>query len=239
MNETARDSIAALAINVLKSIRSVTKVAKKSKMKADVKKDNTLVVSCTTSNGKRLPCARIAGSNTRYTGKETTIVSKSCPITQMKVFRFTDVNRKHPKNYLVFAGTIGEAKRMARNIIQRRGLRYSGLAKRAIGWLMMKTNTQKVNDVYNPLVDSKANENTSKKEVVVKSNDGGKYGLILQDDLNYSLKAIKGGRCTVDIQMKKAMNKIVSIINRKIKGGDFISGKELETPFPEVRGRKK
>lgn len=81
MNETARDSIAALAINVLKSIRSVTKVAKKSGMKADVKKDNTLVVSCTTANGKRLPCARIAGSNTRYTGNETTIISKTCPIT--------------------------------------------------------------------------------------------------------------------------------------------------------------
>lgn len=38
MHETARDSIAACAINALKSIRAVTKVAKPSKVKVDLKK---------------------------------------------------------------------------------------------------------------------------------------------------------------------------------------------------------
>lgn len=39
------------------------------------------------------------------------------------------------------------------------------------------------------------------------------------DNLNYALDALKGGRGTVDTQMKKAMNKIVSVINRKIPDG--------------------
>ena len=63
--------------------------------------------------------------------------------------------------------------------------------------------------------------------------------MVLDDNLRYALAAIKGGQVAVDTQLKKAMNKIVSVINQKIKknGGLFGDGK-LDTPFPEVRQRK-
>jgi len=83
---------------------------------------------------------------------------------------------------------------------------------------------------------------TATKEIVAKSNDGngGKYSLVLYDNLRYAADAIKGGRQAVNVQMKKAMNKIVSIINRKIPdGGTFFGTKKLATPFPEVVRKRK
>ena len=82
---------------------------------------------------------------------------------------------------------------------------------------------------------------TSKREIIAKSKDGngGKYALVLDDNLRYALDAIKGGRAAVDMQMKKAMNKIVSVINQKLKkNGGLFGPQKLETPFPEVRKRK-
>lgn len=64
-------------------------------------------------------------------------------------------------------------------------------------------------------------------------NGNGIYSLTLYDDLNYALEAIRGGQSAVDIAMKKAMNKIVSIIRRKTK--NLIGVKPPEVPFPELR----
>lgn len=48
LGETARDSVAACAITVLKAVRTITKVAKLSGIKVQVKADNTLFPAYTT-----------------------------------------------------------------------------------------------------------------------------------------------------------------------------------------------
>jgi len=64
--------------------------------------------------------------------------------------------------------------------------------------------------------------------------------LVLDDNLRYAQDAVKGGKAAVDTQMKKAMNKIVSVINQKLKrNGGILGPSKLETPFPEVRQRRK
>ena len=64
--------------------------------------------------------------------------------------------------------------------------------------------------------------------------------MVLYDNLRYAADAVKGGRQAVNVQMKKAMNKIVSIINKKIPdGGTFFGPKKLATPFPEVVRKRK
>ena len=135
------------------------------------------------------------------------------------------------------------AKRKAKDIVRRRQIRYAGLARRAIGILMQKTSTKtKVNDKVPMNVTALAKTVTYKRELIAKSNDGngGKYALALLDDLRYALDAIRGGKASVDMQMKKAMNKIVSVINRKIPDGNtFFSQRKLATPFPEVASRRK
>lgn len=239
MNETARDSIAATAITALKSIRAVTKVFKPSRIKPTVVQDKTLKQSFYTIGNKKIPCIRIVGSNQRYNGNERLRFSSMRLADSIaKVFRFDDKFSDDGSKYLIVASSSGEAKKIAKSIVAGKAAAYAGLAKRAVSKLMMKTNTnQKVNDAVTYLANKTAQEVTHKREVIAKAKDGngGKYGLILVDELRYAFDAIKGGRAEVENAMKRALNKITHQINNKISKGDFLFARKLETPFPEVR----
>lgn len=244
MHETARDSIAACAIQALKSIRTVTKVAKPNSIKVDVAVDSSLCASGTREGGRNTFCVRNRTTGQRYVGQEQVRRAEKAPCRNLHVFRFTDDYGKQKKHYLILATTSTAARKYARKIVAKRLLAYSGLAKRALGVLMMKTSTVRVNDPVSTTVNAKAFEKTDRKEVVARSTDGngGKYGLILNDDLRYALDAIKGGRGQVDAQLKKAMNKVVGLMIHKLekKGQNgFLGFGKLKTPFPEVRKGKK
>lgn len=243
MRETARDSVAACAINVLKGIRTITKVAKPSKVKVNLKPESNLYLSFTTQSGRKHPCLRLKGSNQHYVGNERFVVASNPTNTNgWQVYRFTDTLSKNLTTYLIAAPSAAQAKAKVRQMLQSRIMRFAGLARRAISFLMMKTSTKNINDSVPMRVSQKANAVTHQREIVAKSNDGngGKYALVLVDDLHYALDAIKGGQAAVDLQMKKSMNKIVSIINQKLKKGNGLLGTtRLETPFPEVRTHRK
>lgn len=243
MRETARDSIAACAMQVLKSIRTVTKVAKLSSIKVEVKADASLFPSYTTEGGRKFLCVRFKGSNQRYAGKEKLVsASKPMNVGTWFVFRFTDNLDSKLTSYLIVAPSLSSAKAKAKSIVRSRQIRFAGLARRAISVLMMKVGTKGVSDSVPMRVTAKAKQTTRTKEIVAKAADGqgGKYALVMYDELKYAVDAIKGGRTAVDTQMKKAMNKIVSVINRKIPdSGTFFGRKKLATPFPEVVRKRK
>ena len=243
MNETARGSIAACAIQVLRSIRSVTRVAKLSSIKVEVQCDNTLYPSVTSHSARKTVCIRTKGSNQRYYGKERLArCDGDVDFKTWKVYRFLDKLSSKQTTYLIIAPSQSAAKSKAKSIVRGRQIRYAGLAKRALSVLMMKTVTKTVSDNVPPRVTAKAKELTSHREIIAKSGDGsgGKYALVLDDNLMYAKAAIKGGSAHVDMQMKKAMNKIVSVINQKLKkGGGLFGTQKLETPFNEIaRGRR-
>ena len=242
MNETARDSVAAFAINILKGVRTITKVAKAASIKVKVEVDNTLYPSCTTKSAKKTLCVRYKGSNERYMGNERLVsTGASGKMNTFYVYRFEDTLSSKLTKYLIVAPSAQAAKAKAKQIVRSRQMRYAGLARRAISMLMMKTSTKNVADNVPARVSQKAKEVTDHREIIAKSNDGngGKYALVLDDNLNYALNAIKGGKTAVDVQMKKAMNKIVSVINQKLKkNGGLLGPTKLETPFPEVRKRR-
>lgn len=237
-NESARDSVAACSIDALKSIRTRCKVAKPSSVKVTVERDNSLVAGVTERKPQKHPCVRYAGSGARYAGKERVRVADASKIKDLKVYRFTGENNA---GYLILAGSAASAKKCAKTIAVRRAMRYAGLAKRALGLLMTKTNTQRVADPFDALVESKADDVTSKHEVARKDADGGgTYILVLDDVLRYALDAIKGGRSAVDMSIRRASNKIASVINQKIKrhGEEFFVANKIPTPFPELRRRR-
>ena len=239
MRETARDSIAATAIDVLRSLRTATKVAKPSTIKVQVERDAHLFPSFTSRGGGKRPCLRIVGTNARYEGTEKMLMGEKMPVKVQHVYRFTDTFSRKKTTYLIVAPSMGVAKKRAQAIARKRGMRYAGLAKRALGILMFKTNTKRVNDgTLNPLVEVKAEEITDKNETVRKVGEGGTYTLTLTDNLKYALDAIKGGRSNVEVAFKKAANKVASIINRRISKGNFLDAQKLPTPFPEVRQRR-
>lgn len=237
-NESARDSIAACAIDALRSIRAKCKVAKKSKIKVNVVEDNSLYASFTSNGKQKFPCVRYKGSKQRYAGTERIRVGEGMAYSELKVFRFRD--EYADVDYLILASSCSVAKKKAKDIVVKRAMRYSGLARRAMGFLMQKTVTKRVNDPFDPVVEAKADDVTTKYESVKKTGDSGTYTLILTDVLKYALDAIKGGKAEVDASLKRAMNKIVSVVNQKLKRrkNDFFAPAKIESPFPELKKRK-
>ena len=241
LNETARQSSAACMIDTLKSLKPVTRVFKKSSIKVEVKVDKSLYPSFTTEGGHSFPVIRITGSKAKYAGNEKVVwpllITKTC-----SVFRFTDEFSKNKRKYLIVANTLSDAKKKAKEIVYKRAVKYEKLAKAALGVSMKKVgDSSNIADITNMKVKTKSNELTTVTENIRKDeiNGGGTYTLTVNDNLNYALDAIKGGRSGVDTALKKSMNKIVSVINRKTKATDFFGDKiKLETPFPELRKRK-
>ena len=194
LHESARDSIAAVAIQALRSIRTVTKVAKKNKVKVNVVREGSLYPSFRSEGGRKVFCLRSKDTKARYLGSEKVVSCVKGDIPNQQVFRFADTHNDKATQYLIVASSIQQAKERAKRIASGRAMRYAGLAKRAIGILMYKTNTKKVNDgVLNPLVENKAHDVTFKHESVTKNKNGGTYRLVLTDALKYALDAIKGG----------------------------------------------
>jgi hypothetical protein len=73
LHESARDSIAAVAIQALRSIRTVTKVAKKNKMNVEVVREGSLYPSFTNKGGRKLFCLRSRDTKARYNGGEIVV----------------------------------------------------------------------------------------------------------------------------------------------------------------------
>ena len=104
MRGTARDSIAACAITALKSIRTITKVAKASGIKVDVKPDASLFPSYTTQGGHKRPCLRYRGSRQRYVGdSKVAFADTLTDIGKWQVYSFLDTNSKSKSHYLIVA----------------------------------------------------------------------------------------------------------------------------------------
>lgn len=189
--------------------------------------------------GHRKMCLRTAGGS-RFTPETGTAVRYlsvyGVPAKTVKVFEFVDDDSGRKSTYLLVAKSTALAKKAAREIVARRLLRYAGLARRAVSALMVKTNNKGPADAVNARVFAKANEVTAKREVIAKGKDGGgKYALLLYDDLRYAARALNGGQAAVDLALKKAMNKTVSVIQTKCK--NLLLPGELPLPFPEVSKR--
>lgn len=243
MGETSRDSVAACALDALRSIRAVTMVARPSKIKVEVQADASLVPSFSTRGNKsKFLCLRYTGTGARYAGDEKIASALGAAKTKgARVFRFTDELSENKAKYLIIAAGKAQAQQKAKKIAARRAMRFAGLARRAISLLMQKTySKKKINDDVSLNVSVKADDVTTKREHILKGDRGrAKYSLTLEDSLRYALDAIKGGRAMVDTALRKAMNKIVSVVNRKIKGGRFLEAETLPAPFPELKQRKK
>ena len=243
MHETARESVAAMMITTLQSLRTMTKVAKLSSIKVTVQAEESLRLGWETKGGKKKPCLRVAGSGQKYSGAERFVLAQVPTKSAQKtwqVYRFTDTLSPKRTTYLIAAPSAASAKAKAKAIVRSRQIRFAGLAKRALGVLMMKTGTKRVNDAVPQRVNTKAREVTDTREIVAKSQNGGKYALVVADNLRYAVVAIKGGRQMVDMAAKKAANKTTAVINRQIsKHGGLLSPRKLPTPFPELTRKRK
>jgi len=242
LNETAFQSIHAMAVETLKSVRSLTKVAKPSGIKVDLTPRTDLkfsyyhVTAATTGSKSGVRMCIRGASGMRFEdnqiGKFVFVDLKGAKLASVQVYQFKDVTGDN-KVYLICATSQSKAKKAAQNIVARRLLRYAGLAKRAVSALMIKTNNKGPADAVSARVYQKANEVTTVKNQIVKNPNGsGVYSLTAMDDLRYAGRALKGGQASVDMALRKAANKSVGLIQHKCK--NVLLPGELKTPFPEI-----
>lgn len=246
LNETAFQSIHAMAVETLKSVRGLTRVAKPTGIKVDIVPRTDLIFSYSrvtaaqtgTKAGAKMCLRKMSfryepGPNERIRFRDCHGHRKQ----DVRVYQFVDIGADPKLTYLIASPSPGAAKKEAQQIVARRVLRFAGLAKRAISALMVKTNNRGPADAVSARVYAKANEVTTvRNQTVTNSNGSGVYSLTCQDDLRYAARALIGGQASVDTALKKAANKSVGLIQHKCKG--LLLPGELKTPFPEITKRK-
>lgn len=232
LGESAENSCAATAINTLVSLRSATKLAKKSSVKVEVVLKGNLKPSFTSG---RSVCVRDASTNARIEAK-IAVASPTTTFKDCQVYYFNDKYSKNKSEYMIIALNKKDAVAKAKKIVMSRIKRYAGLARCALSKLMSKTGKSQTMTGVNSLTQNTADRTTKKVESRTKET----YRLSLTDELDYAVDAVKGKQGGIDDAMKKALNKTVSVINMKMPdGAKFFGMDKLPMPFPEVAQRKR
>lgn len=240
MGETVSESAHAMMGQTLRSIRADTKVAKPNRVKASaVSRRGDLDFSYTNKGGYRMMCLR-RKSGQRVAGDELGKVRyasdvRTVPQSAVKVFDFTDLDGER---YLLAAPSKSSAVRTAKAIATRRVKRFAGLARRAVGVLMIKANTKGPAESASARVNAKAWAETRIEEGVAKTPAGAVYTLASFDNLRYAKLALAGGEGVLDAAAKKAVNKTVGMIQHRFAGKDFFAPGDLPRIFNDVKQRK-
>lgn len=111
--------------------------------------------------------------------------------------------------------------------------RTAGLAQSALGAAMEKISSKPVS--YKGAT-RRAKKTAYKNAFVVEKMSGGAFMIDIRDNIDYAKLALKG-QDAINIAMKKAANKIASVINSRNKR--LLDYRPLPTPFPEVKRKRR
>ena len=231
LHETTEQSVIACSIQVLKSIRAATKVAKTKGQPLEFCSMPGLYYSMKREGkGKPVPCLRFRGSNTEFKlqkGSVFVIVEKGVKASLTQIYLWVKVNGV---KYYLAATSEKAAKKYMMDREKMRIERYKGLAKMALGILMNKVSTS-ANASANENAGDKVNGVATRNTNVRKQLQQGVYEVTIEDNLEYAKDAVKGGEGEINTCLQKAMNMITSTINHKCE--KLLSFEPLEIPFPK------
>ena len=221
LKQTTKQSCVALAINILRSLRAQTAVAK----------EGTTDILVTDRSNEFTP------SFTRKTGKKGKKVSERClrsgkngsVVKPEKVVWRTGKYRKG-ENYRTFGiqETVGQGKKIeyllvcqseskalqyARKFAKSRIRRFKGLAKHAVGIAMKSVYDRQNVPATNITAEAK---DLAAKVVVANVTehgfDSGEVSIIVKDQLDYATCALKNGDSTINQTVNNALAKMAGLI---------------------------
>lgn len=236
-NETTENAVVATAINVLSSLKPQTKVARKEAADGDFEVRWCGESGWRGGKGNRRRAPIVNGHR----------VKDVFPVNNMyglngtgNLYRVTLTNKniwpKVAKNapvYYVMAPDATVARKFAVARVNRALKRESGLARGVIGYAQAKASNRPMSDAGAAIVNKGALIATAAK--VTTGGDGrgaGSFWFQFEDELNYSMRALKGDVAAIDIAMMKAANRTAGLINH-LAGFDL--DEQIPTPFPEVK----
>lgn len=225
--ESAEDAVIATAIDVLGSLRTLSRSAKNRRStRPKVVRRTDLVASY--FGGRKNPRRTLRSTTgARVPAKRVKWFSEGVKNGDLKVFEVTP-EHLGVKPYLVVAQTQRDAKRFENRAAVRRMAQYGNLAKWAFGVAMNKLSTRSVSDN----LTGEARQAGSRLSFVGKRRSGEAFEVAVSDRLDYAAKALRGDMAAVDVACMKAANKIAGRLIHRF--GDLL-GEGFATPFPEVR----
>lgn len=221
--ETSADSVVATAINVLKSLRAGTPLAKKNGARIRVE-PTPAVAGWAREGGRRRRVARIGKTHVNFKNWAGGYVRGEV----VRVWRVTDVLRK--RSFYVAATSEQAVKERAEKQIRARIEFSRGLGKTALSIAMGRVSTKS-----KPQFDcTGARPRKLADEAAVvgvrQDFDSGEASVSVLDDLEYSGYALKG--VTLELAMQRAANSTAGQLNRLFENRGI--ERRIETPFPEI-----
>lgn len=228
LKQTAKQALNATAVQLIKSLKAATKVAKAEKI--DIEDCQGLMMSFM-SHGKEKPkpCLRWRGSGLRFLPPQGSKVryTKSALANGKgtQVFTFKIGHDKKQTTWYIAAQSASEARREAKAIQKRRIEQFKGLAKLAWGILSWKVASTSLGGTNTTSKASATARNTTR------ISRQGDTSLTLEDNLDYAELALKNGKSDIDLAAAKAANAIAGMINKRLENKGL--HERVEIPFPK------
>lgn len=227
LKQTAKQALNATAVQLIKSLKAATKVAKAEKI--EVEDCQGLMLSFY-AHGKEKPrpCIRWSGTKMRFYPPEGSKIRFTQAALSngrcARVWTFKTGFEKKTTWYIV-ASSASEARREAKKIQKRRIEAFKGLAKLAWGILSWKVASTSLGGSKTTARASATARNTTR------ISRHGDTGLTLEDNLDYAALAFKNGKSDLDAAAAKAANSIAGMINKRLENKGL--HERVEIPFPK------
>lgn len=234
MGELTKDAVVAVVINILISLRAATRDARSRKTTGcKVEPLSNYSLGIRHVNGAP-HIAAIKPDGHHDDSMRFILADKSTDFKRIKLFRVTPEHERC-RPYIIAVRNARDAKNYESERAQARIAQKGGLAKTALGLAMNQISTKNVSDNAPQKAQSLANS-LSIIKISESGFNSGTLSLTYHDKLNYAVSALRNGRDDIETSLKKAANKVASIIDRHVNGKGLEG--EIPTPFPEVKKRK-
>lgn len=218
LGNTTKQSVIAIAINTLKSLRRDTKVANENKGNIEIKdlSDKYIISFAGIKGSKKRKLAIRDNAGNSITLKQK-IVPYSQNIKTAKIFAVTDYITDDKKiQYVIIADSSELAREKAMSFHKNRVQEHKGLAKIALSiatyLLSQSGNVEQGNQNTNAIAHSATSVN-----VIENGFDSGDIQVSVHDRLNYASDALKGGASSVQMAINKSCNQILGYLASRLK----------------------
>ena len=244
MGEDAQDAVVATSIDVVRSLRGLTRKAPVKANEHSFRVELTPYVASWErhgssyrrvvrmgAGGSKVAIYPVNNAGQHYVKGERVQVWK---ITPVHAERWTWQKNRNKGCWYVFAQSEGVARRFAIEHVSRLLRKESGMGKTALGFAMARLSTRSAPvDAKGP----KAQQIAAASIHITSSGSGGMFTLTVCDNLEYAKHALKGGDSAISLAMMKASNKIAGRLAQWEKK-HFFEGERTTTPFPEIKTRR-
>lgn len=246
LRETTAASVVATAINILRSLRTDTRVAdpkragdfltvvESANYDAGWYSDGTSRHRCVRSKGVHGPVVMRSGF--------VNIAGRHVPGETPHVYVVVDmagsqVGKNMQRRYFVIAKNLKDAKDYAVKRKRRRLEKFRGMARWTLGRAMYNVSAANGGGLE-AVQDSARRVGMANLDVSVDESgwSSGSVTVKVDDRLNYASRALKGGEASFDLAVKKAANKTAGLIHLAYADRKF--DEDVTTPFPEVQRKR-